>query len=231
MNEASQTTTETFSSKAKRSSLLRHDAAGMSSSGAAWLAWYMCAVSLALAALGLFLLALSRVALPGAPVFEQWAEDALVAVGFSTLGAIVAPRFPAKNPIGWLFCAIGLVGAMLLFSGEYAAYSLQPPPGFGSCISACSCSWRCCSPMVGRRRRVGAPSGGSSARRSLWGPSRQPTRPGPSGGSAPFATPLASRVSRTFSVRSRCSCSSSPSRLQCPWWFGCALLGEWSVNR
>src|SRR3954451_19405970 len=129
MNEASQTPTETFSSKAKRSSLLRHDAAGMSSSGAAWLAWYMCAVSLALAALGLFLLTLSRVALPGAPVFEQWAEDALVAVGFSTLGAIVAPRFPAKNPIGWLFCAIGLVGAMLLFCGEDAAYSLQAHPG------------------------------------------------------------------------------------------------------
>src|SRR5215212_5267638 len=129
MNEASQTTTETFSSKAKRSSLVRHDAAGMSSSEAAWLAWYMCAVSLALAALGLFLLALSRVALPGAPVFEQWAEDAVVAVGFSTLGAIVAPRFPARNPIGWLFCAIGLVGAMLLFSGEYAAYPLQARPG------------------------------------------------------------------------------------------------------
>jgi hypothetical protein len=129
MNEASQTTTETFSSKAKRSSLLQYEAAGMRSSEATWLAWYMCAVSLALAALGLFLLALSRVALPGAPVFEQWAEDALVAVGFSTLGAIVAPRFPAKNPIGWLFCAIGLVGAMLLFCGEYAAYSLQAHPG------------------------------------------------------------------------------------------------------
>ena len=53
----------------------------------------------------------------------------MVAVGFSTLGAIVAPRFPAKNPIGWLFCAIGLVGAMLLFCGEYAAYSLQAHPG------------------------------------------------------------------------------------------------------
>src|SRR4051794_19435611 len=117
MNEASQTPTETFSSKAKRSSLLRHDAAGTSSSGAASLAWYMCAVSLAPAALGLFLLALSRVALPGAPVFEQWAEGGLVAVGSSTLGAIVAPRFPAKSPIGWLFCAIGLVGAMLLFCG------------------------------------------------------------------------------------------------------------------
>jgi hypothetical protein len=129
MNEASQTTTETFSSKAKRSSLLQYEAAGMRSSEATWLAWYMCALSLVFAALGLFLLVWSRVALPGAPVFEQWAEDAVVAVGFSTLGAIVAPRFPAKNPIGWLFCAIGLVGAMLLFSGEYAAYSLQARPG------------------------------------------------------------------------------------------------------
>jgi hypothetical protein len=129
MNEAAQATTETFSSKAKRLSVLQHKAAGMRSSEATWLAWYMCALSLAFAALGLFLLVWSRVALPGAPVFEQWAEDAVVAVGFSTLGAILAPRFPAKNPIGWLFCAIGLVGAMLLFSGEYAAYSLQARPG------------------------------------------------------------------------------------------------------
>jgi hypothetical protein len=129
MNEAAQTTTETFSSKATRLSILQYEAAGMRSSEATWLAWYMCALSLAFAALGLFLLVLSRVTLPGAPVFEQWAEDAVVAVGFSTLGAIVAPRFPAKNPIGWLFCAIGLVGAMLLFSGEYASYSLQAHPG------------------------------------------------------------------------------------------------------
>src|SRR5918995_6484598 len=129
MNEAPQATTETFSSKAKRLSTLVNEAAGMRSGEATWLAWYMCALSLAFAALGVFLLVWSRVALPGAPVFEQWAEDAVVAVGFSTLGAIVAPRFPAKNPIGWLFCAIGLVGAMLLFSGEYAAYSLQAHPG------------------------------------------------------------------------------------------------------
>ena len=129
MNEAAQTTTKTFSSKAKRLSILQYEAAGMRSNEATLLAWYMCALSLVFAALGLFLLVWSRVALPGAPVFEQWAEDAVVAVGFSTLGAIVAPRFPAKNPIGWLFCAIGLVGAMLLFSGEYAAYSLQAHPG------------------------------------------------------------------------------------------------------
>jgi len=66
---------------------------------AAWLAWYTCAVSLALAGLGLVLLALSSEH-PGVPVFEEWAEDAVIAVGFSTLGAIVAPRFPPDNPIG-----------------------------------------------------------------------------------------------------------------------------------
>jgi hypothetical protein len=88
----------------------------------------LCALSLGLAAFGLLLLVLGREH-HDVPVFGQWAEDAVVAVGFSTLGAIVAPRFPAKNPIGWLFCAIGLVGAVLLFCGEYAAYSLVASPG------------------------------------------------------------------------------------------------------
>jgi hypothetical protein len=66
---------------------------------------------------------------PTVPVFEEWAEDAVIAVGFSTLGAIVAPRFPPHNPIGWLFCALGLVAAVLLFGGEYAYYSLLARPG------------------------------------------------------------------------------------------------------
>jgi hypothetical protein len=100
----------------------------MSPKEAAWLSWYMCVLSLVLTALGLLLLVLGREHLGGL-VFEQWAEDAVVAVGFSTIGAVVAPRFPARNPIGWLFCAIGLVGAVLLFCGEYAAYSLLSWPG------------------------------------------------------------------------------------------------------
>jgi hypothetical protein len=102
---------------------------GKNPSKAAWLSWCMCAVSLVLAAAGLLLLVLSRQAGPDVPVFAQWAEDAVIAVGFSTLGAVVAPRFPPKNPIGWLFCALGLVGAVLLFCGEYAAYSLVARPG------------------------------------------------------------------------------------------------------
>jgi hypothetical protein len=119
----------TFLPRTNRRSGAPQEAALMSQSEAGWLAWYLCLLSLGLAAFGLLLLVLGHEARPGVPVFEQWAEDAVVAVGFSILGAIVAPRFPVGNPIGWLFSAIGLVGAVLLFSGEYAAYSLLARPG------------------------------------------------------------------------------------------------------
>jgi hypothetical protein len=100
-----------------------------SPSEAVWLSWYMCAVSLTLATAGLLLLVMSREARPGIPLFAQWAEDAVITVGFSTLGAIVAHRFPPRNPVGWLFCSLGLVAAVLLFGGEYAYYSLLARPG------------------------------------------------------------------------------------------------------
>ena len=59
---------ETISPKAKWSlDDLEHEAAVMSPSEAAWLAWYMCALSFAFTALGLLLLVLSR-AHPGVPV-------------------------------------------------------------------------------------------------------------------------------------------------------------------
>jgi len=119
----------TLSSKTRRSSDRRHEVAVLSTREANRLAWSLCALSLGLAALGLFLLVLGRELHHGVPVFEQWAEDTVVALGFSTLGAVVAPRFPARNPVGWLFCAIGLVAAILLFCGEYAYYSLLAYPG------------------------------------------------------------------------------------------------------
>src|ERR671916_202815 len=129
MYKGRQTTAGSRSPDAGRPPHSRREAtATMSRKEATWLAWCMCFLSLVLTALGLVLLVLSREHLGGL-VFEQWAEDALVAIGFSTIGAFVAPRFPSRNPIGWLFCAIGLVGAMLLFCGEYAAYSLVSYPG------------------------------------------------------------------------------------------------------
>jgi hypothetical protein len=128
MREGARTRAGTFSSKAKRSPNLRQ-AAVLSPSGAAWLAWFMCSLSLAFAAIGLFLLVLSREALPGVPIFEQAVEEIVVAISFSTVGAVVAPRFPSQNYIGWLFCSIGLLAGVLLFCGEYAYYSLLARPG------------------------------------------------------------------------------------------------------
>ena len=95
-----------------------------SPSEAVWLSWYMCAVSLTLATAGLLLLVMSREARPGIPLFAQWAEDAVIAVGFSALGAVVAPRFPPNNPIGWLFCSLGLVAAVLLIIDRTLVYGL-----------------------------------------------------------------------------------------------------------
>ncbi len=127
MTDGARTTTETPPPDAGRAYRQR-EAAVMGPKEATWLAWCMCFLSLVLTALGLLLWVLSREH-HGGLVFEQWAEDAVVAIGFSTIGAVVTPRFPARNPIGWLFCAIGLVGAVLLFCGEYAAHSLLTHPG------------------------------------------------------------------------------------------------------
>ena len=100
----------------------------MSPREAAWLAWYMCAVSLALMALGLLLLVTSR-SRGGAPVFDYWLLNTVIAVSFSPVGAVIAPRLPPRNPIGWLFCTIGLIGAMRIFVAEYAIATLLAEPG------------------------------------------------------------------------------------------------------
>ncbi len=88
-----------------------------------WLAWSLCGLSLALTTLGLLFLA-SSISQPSVPIFDQWLENAVVGVGFSVVGAVITPRLPPKNPIGWFFCTIGLVGSARLFSAQYAAYSL-----------------------------------------------------------------------------------------------------------
>jgi hypothetical protein len=95
----------------------------MSAQESAWLAWYMCAVSLMMTALG-FLFLIASHSRTGAPVFDYWLLNTVIAVSFSPVGAIIAPRLPPRNPIGWLFCAIGLFGAMRLFVAEYAIATL-----------------------------------------------------------------------------------------------------------
>jgi hypothetical protein len=96
----------------------------MSARTAASLAWSACAFSLALTALTVLLIVL--LLRSDTHIYYYWLETSMVAVGYATVGAIVASRLP-HSPVGWLFCAIGLTFGVSHFSAEYAAYALLAP--------------------------------------------------------------------------------------------------------
>jgi hypothetical protein len=98
----------------------------MSHRTAAWLAWSLWALTLVLTALSLLLLALNR-SEPNVHLYDYWAESTLGALTFSTVGAFVASRRP-ENPIGWIFCALGLYGGVGHFAGQYAIYAILAQP-------------------------------------------------------------------------------------------------------
>ena len=100
----------------------------MSSRKTARLAWCLWAASLVLTVLGLLFLVTSR-SRTGAPVYDYWLVNTVIAIGFSTVGALITPRLPRQNPVGWLFCTIGLVGGVRLFVAEYAIVTLLAEPG------------------------------------------------------------------------------------------------------
>jgi hypothetical protein len=88
------------------------------------LAWFVCVLSLGLTALSVVLIVL--LLRSEATIYYFWLETSMVAVGYSTVGAIVASRLP-ESPIGWLFCAIAFIFGVSHFSAEYAAYALLEP--------------------------------------------------------------------------------------------------------
>ncbi len=93
---------------------------------AAWLAWSLCAVSLALLVAATTLLYLHR---PSSEGYPFWLLVSL-AVGFAaypTVGALVASRRP-KNTVGWLLCVVGLAITSSIFTEEYASYAQQMKP-------------------------------------------------------------------------------------------------------
>jgi hypothetical protein len=94
---------------------------------AAWLAGSLCVVSLTLTALSLLLLVLNLSHHLEAHVFDYWLVNALQAVSFSIIGAIIASRLPG-NPVGWLFCAAASFIAVAYLSAEYAIYALLARP-------------------------------------------------------------------------------------------------------
>jgi len=108
---------------------------------AAWLAWSLGILCVALLAFTLLLLAFNR-SHPDVDVYGPWVQETIVAVTFPALGLLILSRRP-QHPIGWLFCGAGLAAALDHFFGEYAIYALQAQPNSlpGGEISAWIVSW------------------------------------------------------------------------------------------
>jgi hypothetical protein len=84
----------------------------------------MWGLSLVLATTTWLLLRLNRSETP----FSGRLFEVVLPVLFATPGAVIVARRPA-NPIGWLFCAIGLTQGVTGFANEYGHYALVTRPG------------------------------------------------------------------------------------------------------
>jgi hypothetical protein len=98
----------------------------MSHPTAARVAWSLCALSLALTALGLLLLA-QNLSHPSAYLYDYWLDNTIGAISFAPVGALIAARRPA-NPLGWLMCLYGVALSVGHFSSQYAIYALLAQP-------------------------------------------------------------------------------------------------------
>ena len=85
------------------------------------LPWAIWTVALTVATAGIVLLVLAGTSPAGAYGFPGSA--AIFVLTFGGVGAVVASRAPS-NPIGWLFCWMGIGSAVQFLGREYEAYSL-----------------------------------------------------------------------------------------------------------
>jgi hypothetical protein len=85
-------------------------------------AWLLGGVTLLLAVVSTVLIELNHLADPGKEV------DSAGFVVFAVVGTFIAAKRP-RNPIGWLFCAVGLLDMVWLFSLQYAVYTYRTHPG------------------------------------------------------------------------------------------------------
>lgn len=99
----------------------------MSARTATWLAWSLWLLYMALA-LGAVIFLILGWSTPPPASFGFRGFSAIVAVPFSTVGALIASRRP-QNSIGWIFCAIGLGAGLYEFAWEYAIYAVLALPG------------------------------------------------------------------------------------------------------
>jgi hypothetical protein len=101
---------------------------GMNARAATWIAWSMWAISLPFAAFGGGVLGFLSASARIFPSLGQIVLLALLALTFTTVGAVVASRRP-ENPIGWIFCAGGLILSVTVSATNYTEYALNASTG------------------------------------------------------------------------------------------------------
>ena len=110
---------------------------------AAWLAWSLVTISVALLLGGIALDLVTRSTVPELPFGGETEDGSLVAdlvtlLTFSVVGAIIASRHP-RNTIGWLFCSVGVTIGLNSFVGNYAEFWLAS--GFGTSSLGETAAW------------------------------------------------------------------------------------------
>jgi hypothetical protein len=140
----------------------------MSARTAAWLAWSLAALSVAMFVTSVALYVLAR----SAPVPSSWGANLTVSgllvfvpfLAFPLVGALVASKRP-ENPIGWICLAVGLVWMFIGLSDYYSFYGLARSGAvpFPVAIGTLSNQWLWCPPwgLRGSTCSCFFPTGGS----------------------------------------------------------------------
>ena len=106
----------------------------MGARAAVRLAWTITALAISSGVSFLALLALNSRD-PGVITYEYWGAQAVTAIIFPAVGALIVSRHP-RNALGWLFCLIGLSSGLSGLALEYATHALVVRPGLPGAATA-----------------------------------------------------------------------------------------------
>ncbi len=115
----------------------------MNEQSARRLSWSIVALSVLLVFGGLALSVLAQRAAGTEAIFSHQFFTPLLTITYCGVGALVASRHP-RNPIGWMFCATGLLSAVNMLSAGYALYALAAAPAAslpGAALARWLSSW------------------------------------------------------------------------------------------
>jgi signal transduction histidine kinase len=112
----------------------------MSEQAARRLSWSIAIFSALLVMIGLGVSILAQVISGQGVTFSHQFFTPLLTATYCVVGALVASRHP-RNPIGWIFCAIGFLSALNMLSAGYALYGELVTPLAGAALARWLSLW------------------------------------------------------------------------------------------